>query len=79
MKETDRRTLSRRRRAAGRRVYRVEADEVEVEELLSALGYRGDVEASLSAFISLVCRATCPDMNFADVLSSLPNQFRDED
>ena len=75
----DRRAKSRKRRAAGLRIYRVECDEVEIEELLSALGYRGDIETSLSAFLSLVCRATCPDMNFADVLSSLPNRFRDED
>ena len=75
----DRRTRSRKRRAAGLRVYRVECDEVEIEELLWALGYRGDVEGSLSELIKMICVATCPDTNFADVLSSLPDQFRDED
>ena len=38
----DRRAKSRKRRAAGLRIYRVECDEVEIEELLWALGYRGD-------------------------------------
>ena len=35
---SDRRALSRKRRAAGLRVYRIELDEVEIEELLRALG-----------------------------------------
>ena len=43
----------------------VEAAEVEIEELLLALGYRGDVETSLSELLKVICLATCPDTPFA--------------
>jgi hypothetical protein len=78
---SDRQRRSRARLKAGRRVYRVELDEVWAENFVVELGFSSDeTGASLSKIVTRVMQGTCRNIEFSNMLLSvMANGFHDEE